>query len=52
MWSEQYKSSRVHLRKFPTSGVRVVQGPSENAGVIDIGDGWVAAFKMKSHNHP
>ena len=46
------KSSRVHLRKFPTSGPRVVQGPGENAGIIDIGDGWVAAFKMESHNHP
>jgi phosphoribosylformylglycinamidine synthase len=54
MWSEHcsYKSSRVHLREFPTSGPRVVQGPGENAGVIDIGDGWVAAFKMESHNHP
>src|SRR3989442_12652911 len=54
MWSEHcsYKSSRVHLRKFPTRGPRVVQGPGENAGVIDIGDGWVAAFKMESHNHP
>ncbi len=54
MWSEHcsYKSSRVHLRKFPTSGSRVVQGPGENAGIIDIGDGWVAAFKMESHNHP
>jgi phosphoribosylformylglycinamidine synthase len=54
MWSEHcsYKSSRVHLRNFPTSGLRVVQGPGENAGVIDIGDGWVAAFKMESHNHP
>ena len=54
MWSEHcsYKSSRVHLRKFPTTGKRVVQGPGENAGVIDIGDGWVAAFKMESHNHP
>ncbi|MBV9495347.1 MAG: phosphoribosylformylglycinamidine synthase subunit PurL [Acidobacteria bacterium] len=54
MWSEHcsYKSSRVHLRKFPTEGPRVVQGPGENAGVIDIGDGWVAAFKMESHNHP
>jgi len=54
MWSEHcsYKSSRVHLRKFPTTGARVVQGPGENAGVIDIGDGWVAAFKMESHNHP
>ena len=54
MWSEHcsYKSSRVHLRKFPTTGKLVVQGPGENAGVIDIGDGWVAAFKMESHNHP
>src|SRR5213593_1985653 len=53
MWSEHcsYKSSRVHLRKFPTSGPRGIQGPGENAGVIDIGDGWVAAFKMVSHNH-
>ncbi len=54
MWSEHcsYKSSRVHLRKFPTSGPRVIQGPGENAGIIDIGDGWVAVFKMESHNHP
>src|SRR5688500_3277524 len=54
MWSEHcsYKSSRVHLRNFPTEGPAVVQGPGENAGVIDIGDGWVAAFKMESHNHP
>ncbi len=54
MWSEHcsYKSSRVHLRKFPTTGPHVVQGPGENAGVIDVGDGWVAAFKMESHNHP
>jgi len=54
MWSEHcsYKSSRVHLSKFPTSGPQVVQGPGENAGVIDIGNGWLAAFKMESHNHP
>src|SRR5437762_4440385 len=54
MWSEHcsYKSSRVHLRNFPTEGPRVIQGPGENAGIIDIGDGWVAAFKMESHNHP
>ncbi|HET7710328.1 MAG TPA: phosphoribosylformylglycinamidine synthase subunit PurL, partial [Thermoanaerobaculia bacterium] len=54
MWSEHcsYKSSRRHLGRFPTTGPRVVQGPGENAGVIDIGDGWVAAFKMESHNHP
>jgi phosphoribosylformylglycinamidine synthase len=54
MWSEHcsYKSSKVHLRKFPTTGERVVQGPGENAGAVDIGDGWVAVFKMESHNHP
>jgi len=54
MWSEHcsYKSSRVHLKKFPTKGPRVVQGPGENAGVVDIGDGQVAVFKMESHNHP
>jgi len=54
LWSEHcsYKSSRVHLRKFPTGGPRVVQGPGENAGVVDIGDGWVTIFKMESHNHP
>jgi phosphoribosylformylglycinamidine synthase II len=54
LWSEHcsYKSSRVHLRKFPTGGPRVVQGPGENAGVVEIGDGWVTIFKMESHNHP
>jgi phosphoribosylformylglycinamidine synthase subunit PurL len=54
MWSEHcsYKSSRRHLAKFPTSGRRVIQGPGENAGVIDIGDGQAAVFKMESHNHP
>ncbi|MBW3618322.1 MAG: phosphoribosylformylglycinamidine synthase subunit PurL [Proteobacteria bacterium] len=54
MWSEHcsYKSSRMHLRKFPTTGARVVHGPGENAGVVDIGDGQVAVFKMESHNHP
>src|SRR6188474_3592396 len=54
MWSEHcsYKSSRVHLRKFPTTGPRVLQGPGENAGVVDIGDGLAVAFKMESHNHP
>jgi phosphoribosylformylglycinamidine synthase II len=54
MWSEHcsYKSSRVHLRLFPTSGPRVVQGPGENAGIVDIGDGLAVAFKMESHNHP
>lgn len=54
MWSEHcsYKSSRIHLKTLPTTGKYVVQGPGENAGVIDIGDGWVAAFKIESHNHP
>ncbi len=54
MWSEHcsYKSSRIHLRKFPTTGARVIQGPGENAGVVDLGDGWCAVFKMESHNHP
>ena len=54
MWSEHcsYKSSRVHLKRLPTRSRRVVQGPGENAGIIDIGDGWVCAFKIESHNHP
>ena len=54
MWSEHcsYKSSRLHLKKLPTRGERVVQGPGENAGIIDIGGGYVAAFKIESHNHP
>ncbi len=54
MWSEHcsYKSSRVHLKRFPTEGERVVQGPGENAGAVDIGDGLCAVFKMESHNHP
>jgi len=54
MWSEHcsYKSSRKHLGKFPTSGPRVIQGPGENAGVVDIGDGQAVVFKMESHNHP
>ncbi len=54
MWSEHcsYKSSRLHLRKLPTSAPWVIQGPGENAGVIDIGDGQAAIFKMESHNHP
>ncbi len=54
MWSEHcsYKSSRVHLQRLPTRGARVVQGPGENAGVIEIGEGWVCAFKIESHNHP
>src|SRR6201990_3052499 len=54
MWSEHcsYKSSRRHLAKFPTQGPRVIQGPGENAGVVDIGDGQAIVFKMESHNHP
>jgi phosphoribosylformylglycinamidine synthase subunit PurL len=60
MWSEHcsYKSSRVHLKRLPTRGARttgpgsVVQGPGENAGIIDVGDGWACAFKIESHNHP
>ena len=54
MWSEHcsYKSSRVHLKRLPTRSRLVVQGPGENAGIIDIGDGWACAFKIESHNHP
>jgi len=54
MWSEHcsYKSSRVHLKNLPTEGPHVLQGPGENAGIIDIGDGWACAFKIESHNHP
>ncbi|MBZ5524542.1 MAG: phosphoribosylformylglycinamidine synthase subunit PurL, partial [Acidobacteriia bacterium] len=54
MWSEHcsYKSSRVHLKRLPTRSKLVVQGPGENAGIIDIGDGWACAFKIESHNHP
>jgi phosphoribosylformylglycinamidine synthase len=54
MWSEHcsYKSSRIHLKKLPTTGPRVVQGPGENAGAVDIGDGLCVVFKMESHNHP
>ena len=54
MWSEHcsYKSSRVHLKKLPTSGPRVLVGPGENAGIVDIGGGYAAAFKIESHNHP
>jgi phosphoribosylformylglycinamidine synthase II len=54
MWSEHcgYKSSRLHLKRLPTDGPRVVQGPGENAGVLDIGDGQVVVFKIESHNHP
>ncbi|MBV9240579.1 MAG: phosphoribosylformylglycinamidine synthase subunit PurL [Acidobacteria bacterium] len=54
MWSEHcsYKSSRVHLKRLPTRGPRVIVPPGENAGVVDIGDGWCVAFKVESHNHP
>ncbi|HWE49270.1 MAG TPA: phosphoribosylformylglycinamidine synthase subunit PurL [Bryobacteraceae bacterium] len=54
MWSEHcsYKSSRIHLKKLPTTGKYVLQGPGENAGIIGIGGGWVVAFKIESHNHP
>ncbi len=54
MWSEHcsYKSSRVHLRRLPTTSERVIVPPGENAGVVDVGDGWCAAFKVESHNHP
>ena len=54
MWSEHcsYKSSKPHLKKFPTQGERVIQGPGENAGAVDIGGGWAVVFKIESHNHP
>ena len=54
MWSEHcsYKSSRLHLRRLPTTGERVIVPPGENAGVVDVGDGWCIAFKIESHNHP
>ncbi|HSD50722.1 MAG TPA: AIR synthase related protein, partial [Candidatus Methylomirabilis sp.] len=54
MWSEHcsYKSSRVHLKQLPTEGACILQGPGENAGVVDIGDGLAVVFKMESHNHP
>ncbi len=54
MWSEHcsYKSSRTYLKTLPTTGPRVVQGPGENAGILDIGEGWCIAFKIESHNHP
>jgi phosphoribosylformylglycinamidine synthase II len=54
MWSEHcsYKSSRAHLRSLPTTGARVLQGPGENAGAIDVGDGLAVVFKIESHNHP
>jgi len=54
MWSEHcsYKSSRLHLKKLPTRGPGVLQGPGENAGIVDIGGGYAVAFKIESHNHP
>ncbi len=54
MWSEHcsYKSSRVHLKRLPTRAPQVLQGPGENAGAVDVGDGLAAVFKMESHNHP
>src|SRR5688572_20832046 len=54
MWSEHcsYKSSRIHLKTLPTQGPRVVQGPGENAGAVDIGEGLAVVFKIESHNHP
>src|SRR5437773_5571262 len=54
MWSEHcsYKSSRIHLKRLPITGERVIVPPGENAGVVDVGDGWCAAFKIESHNHP
>ena len=54
MWSEHcsYKSSRMHLKRLPTRSRRVLQGPGENAGAVDIGDGLAAVFKIESHNHP
>src|SRR5690606_17137049 len=54
LWSEHcgYKNSRPLLKRLPTEGPQVLQGPGENAGVVDIGEGWGVAFKMESHNHP
>src|SRR3989338_4173533 len=54
MWSEHcsYKSSKINLKNFHTTGKHVLQGPGENAGIVDIGDGLAVAFKMESHNHP
>src|SRR3972149_6335888 len=54
MWSEHcsYKSSRIYLKELPTRGPHILQGPGENAGIVDIGDGLVAVFKIESHNHP
>ena len=54
MWNEHcsYKSSRIHLKKLPTKGKKVIQGPGENAGIVDIGDDDAIVFKIESHNHP
>src|SRR5690606_26747701 len=54
MWSEHcsYKSSRIHLGRLPSEGERVLVGPGENAGVVDVGDGIAVAFRIESHNHP
>src|SRR5690349_10152342 len=54
MWSEHcgYKTSKPLLKRFPTSGPLVLQGPGENAGAIDVGEGWAVVFKIESHNHP
>ena len=54
MWNEHcsYKSSRLHLKTLPTKGKQVIQGPGENAGVVDIGDNDAIVFKIESHNHP
>lgn len=54
MWSEHcsYKSSKIHLEKLPTKGKHIIEGPGENAGVVDIGDGLAIVFKIESHNHP
>src|ERR1700712_1742461 len=54
MWSEHcaYKHSKKLLRSLPTEGPRLALGPGENAGAVDVGDGWVIAFKVESHNHP
>src|ERR1044072_1559930 len=54
IWSDHrsYKSPRIHWKRLPTTGERVIVPPGENAGVVDLGDGWCAAFKIESHNHP
>ena len=54
LWSEHcsYKTSKPFLRRLPSSGSRVLQGPGENAGAVDVGEGWAVVFKIESHNHP